>query len=265
MQRTGCPCSFGTAEGSCPLTIKCEAIPDSYCQRHLWLVKFRRIKSKVNSSLILKSDKLFQFQNSVFPIILQGRESGSCLSSPTNVKSWGYPTSNATSLAHLLYSIHGTTLRTVDEVKYLGVTNTKNLSWKPHVQNICKKSNFIILQTPLLLVPLESTNNLYLNTIIGLIHSKYCIFLHFFSANRILSVSEDDSTPVYVSMRVPTQHVSGTMHHRAHYTRNSYSMHKMWLFTILKPYFHHENVKRLRIHLILTHGYLWLWTFVPSS
>ena len=39
------------------------------------------------------------------------------------------------------YSIHGTALRTVDEAKYLGVTIHRNLSWKPHVQNICNKSN----------------------------------------------------------------------------------------------------------------------------
>ena len=39
------------------------------------------------------------------------------------------------------YSIHGTPLRTVDEAKYLGVTIHKNLSWKPHVHNICNKGN----------------------------------------------------------------------------------------------------------------------------
>ncbi|XP_072033236.1 uncharacterized protein [Amphiura filiformis] len=39
------------------------------------------------------------------------------------------------------YSIHGSTLRTVDEAKYLGVTIQSNLSWKPHINNICKKSN----------------------------------------------------------------------------------------------------------------------------
>ena len=39
------------------------------------------------------------------------------------------------------YSIHGTTLQVVDEAKYLGVTIQKNLSWKPHINNICKKAN----------------------------------------------------------------------------------------------------------------------------
>ena len=38
------------------------------------------------------------------------------------------------------YSIHGTALRTVEEAKYLGVTIHKNLSWKPHINNICKKA-----------------------------------------------------------------------------------------------------------------------------
>ena len=39
------------------------------------------------------------------------------------------------------YSIYGTSLRTDEEAKYLGVTIHRNLSWKPHINNICKKSN----------------------------------------------------------------------------------------------------------------------------
>ena len=39
------------------------------------------------------------------------------------------------------YTIHGSALRSVDEAKYLGVTIHRNLSWKPHVSNISKKSN----------------------------------------------------------------------------------------------------------------------------
>ena len=39
------------------------------------------------------------------------------------------------------YSIHGTSLRTVDEAKYLGVTIQSNLNWKPHINNISKKAN----------------------------------------------------------------------------------------------------------------------------
>ena len=39
------------------------------------------------------------------------------------------------------YTIHGSALCTVDEAKYLGVTIQRNLNWKPHVNNICKKAN----------------------------------------------------------------------------------------------------------------------------
>ena len=39
------------------------------------------------------------------------------------------------------YSIHGTTLNTVNDAKYLGVTIQGSLSWKNHVNNITKKAN----------------------------------------------------------------------------------------------------------------------------
>ncbi|XP_071479519.1 uncharacterized protein [Diadema antillarum] len=39
------------------------------------------------------------------------------------------------------YLIHGTALPVVDEAKYLGVTIQRNLSWKSHINNICKRSN----------------------------------------------------------------------------------------------------------------------------
>jgi hypothetical protein len=39
------------------------------------------------------------------------------------------------------YIIHGHKLQIVDQSKYLGVTITKNLSWNPHINNICKKAN----------------------------------------------------------------------------------------------------------------------------
>ena len=44
-------------------------------------------------------------------------------------------------IGDIQYSIHEKALRTVDEAKYLGVTLHHNLSWKPHIHNICKKSN----------------------------------------------------------------------------------------------------------------------------
>ncbi len=43
-----------------------------------------------------------------------------------------------------------------------------------------------------------------------------------------------------------TQHVSGTTIN-VHTTCNS--MHKMWIFYILKPYFHHKNARRIQIQL----------------
>ena len=39
------------------------------------------------------------------------------------------------------YSIHGSVLRTVESAKYLGVTISRNLSWKPHINSIIKKAN----------------------------------------------------------------------------------------------------------------------------
>ena len=39
------------------------------------------------------------------------------------------------------YSIHGKALRIVDEAKYLGITIHRSLTWKPHINNICKRSN----------------------------------------------------------------------------------------------------------------------------
>jgi hypothetical protein len=39
------------------------------------------------------------------------------------------------------YKIHNQDLEKVPHSKYLGVTLSKNLSWKPHINNITKKSN----------------------------------------------------------------------------------------------------------------------------
>ena len=39
------------------------------------------------------------------------------------------------------YTLHGTTLKEVEEVKYLGITITKDLSWEKHIHNITRKAN----------------------------------------------------------------------------------------------------------------------------
>jgi hypothetical protein len=50
-------------------------------------------------------------------------------------------TNKKKNILHSLYTIHGEVLHIVDEAKYLGVTIQSNLSWKPHINNVCKKAN----------------------------------------------------------------------------------------------------------------------------
>ena len=40
-----------------------------------------------------------------------------------------------------VYSLEGTVLENVDNIKYLGVTISKDLKWNTHVSNICTKAN----------------------------------------------------------------------------------------------------------------------------
>ena len=40
-----------------------------------------------------------------------------------------------------VYSLEGTVLETVDNIKYLGVTISKDLKWNTHVSNVCTKAN----------------------------------------------------------------------------------------------------------------------------
>ena len=40
-----------------------------------------------------------------------------------------------------IYSLEGTVLENVDNIKYLGVTISKDLKWNTHVSNVCTKAN----------------------------------------------------------------------------------------------------------------------------
>ena len=40
-----------------------------------------------------------------------------------------------------VYSLEGTVLENVDNIKYLGVTISKDLKWTTHVSNVCTKAN----------------------------------------------------------------------------------------------------------------------------
>ena len=46
---------------------------------------------------------------------------------------------NKHNVKSLSIGINGTPLESCDQYKYLGVVVDKNLSWKPHVEYICKK------------------------------------------------------------------------------------------------------------------------------
>ena len=39
------------------------------------------------------------------------------------------------------YTLEGTFLENVDNIKYLGVTITNDLKWNTHISNICTKAN----------------------------------------------------------------------------------------------------------------------------
>ena len=40
-----------------------------------------------------------------------------------------------------IYSLEGTVLKNVDNIKYLGVTISEDLKWNTHVSNVCTKAN----------------------------------------------------------------------------------------------------------------------------
>ena len=59
----------------------------------------------------------------------------------------------------------------------------------------------------------------------------------------VLCISEDDLTPIHVAMRCASPACIYPDHGQlAHYTRNS--MHKMRIFTILKPLFSKKKKKK---------------------
>ena len=39
------------------------------------------------------------------------------------------------------YTLEGTVLENVDNIKYLGITITNNSKWNTHISNICNKAN----------------------------------------------------------------------------------------------------------------------------
>ena len=43
-----------------------------------------------------------------------------------------------------VYSLEGTVLENVDNIKYLGMTISKDLKWNTHVSNVCTKTNRIL-------------------------------------------------------------------------------------------------------------------------
>ena len=53
------------------------------------------------------------------------------------------------------YTLEGTVLENVDNIKYLGVTITNDLKWNTHINNICTKANRTLgfLRQTLLLPP----------------------------------------------------------------------------------------------------------------
>ena len=46
--------------------------------------------------------------------------------------------------ANALYTLEGTVLENVDNIKYLGVTITSGLKWNSHIRNVCTKASITL-------------------------------------------------------------------------------------------------------------------------
>ena len=44
-------------------------------------------------------------------------------------------------MINAVYSLEGTVLENVDNIKYLGMTVPKDLKWNTHVSNVCTEAN----------------------------------------------------------------------------------------------------------------------------
>ena len=42
------------------------------------------------------------------------------------------------------YTLEGTVLENVENIKYLGVTTTNGLKWNTHISNVCTKANITL-------------------------------------------------------------------------------------------------------------------------
>ena len=56
-------------------------------------------------------------------------------------------TKKLTRTIQISYTLEGTVLENVNNIKYLGVTITNDLKWNTHITNICTKANRILKRT----------------------------------------------------------------------------------------------------------------------
>ena len=71
--------------------------------------------------------------------------------------------------------------------------------------------------------------------------------------------TENDSTPVHVAVRRPNPACFPVPQSTCN------SILKVWICTMLKPYFNHKNQMWSDSRFSLTDRYLWLWSFILPS